>query len=283
MSSFIAYIRSFPPLRTIVGLLLWTAGLLILLSLWQWQLERLEWKRSLIDQHRYEASIAVLPELSPFNIKTSPVDKFILHKFVLNTDAQQISADKLILIGPRPKDDKPGLHVYYPIPIKDSDVVLISMIGWVAEDKKEDLKTILADTKLPSQITGYFVPESKSNAVKNKPKQDFWVKANIQDMADHYGYQALQSDEQKMIPDNLQSTPRAFFYIENNITSDLEPRLFRDITFKNNHAYYAQFWLSMSIAWSVIFIFAAFAPIIKETFIRKRQNNSAHNQDKDDA
>lgn len=279
MSSFIAYIRSFPPLRTVLGLLFWTMGLLILLSLWQWQLERLVWKKGLIEQHRYEESQAVLPELTPLNLKTSAPDKFFLHKYMMRTDGAEINPEQLIFVGPRPKKDKKGFHVYAPMTLEDSDIAVMTMIGWLPEEQKDELQTLISGKNWPINVTGYFVPDNQGNAVENRPDQGFWYKANIADMAGHYGYEVLKIKELDIFSDASKQTPLTFFYLENELVPSLEPRLYRDIILKNDHAYYATFWLSMSFAWTIIFIMAAFFPLIKETFIRKREDKETQSED----
>lgn len=283
MSQLISYLRSFPPIKTMFGLLLWAMGLIILLSLWQWQLDRLVWKRGLIEQHAFEESLTVLPELSPLNIKTSATDKFILKKYIVLSDKSKIEADKLIFVGPRPKNGVKGSHVYYPLPIENSRIAIITMLGWVANEDKEQLKQNLDNMSLPEKMNGYFVPNNPESGAQNFPKQNIWVSARISDMAKHFNLQVLKPETLDIFANAQKYSPAIFFYTETELSPKLKPRLYKDIEFRNDHAYYAQFWLTMSFAWTIIFLLAALWPIIRETLFEKSSagdDNTDNNKDK---
>jgi cytochrome oxidase assembly protein ShyY1 len=163
--------------------------------------------------------------------------------------------------------------------LANGEIAVITMIGWLPEDQKETIKTSMAAINWPTDVTGYFVPDNQGNAIENKPEQGFWYKASITDMARHYGFEVLQVKELDIFSGATKQTPRTFFYLENELIPVLEPRLYKDIVLKNDHAYYASFWLSMSFAWTIIFVIAAFIPIIKETFRRKHKEQDTDSEE----
>jgi len=264
------------------ALLLWAIGFLILLSLWQWQLDRLVWKKNLIEQHQNEQSQTVLSELSPFNLRSSAYNKFFLKKYMARIENAAIDSKNLIFVSPRPKDNVKGSHVYYPFTLKDSDIAVIAMIGWVSDENKNTLMTTLEGLTPPDIINGYFVPDNQGTGAENFPEQNIWTSARITDMAQYFGYDVINPSEIDIFSNTNISVPLTFFYIEDNLAPDLIPRLYKDIQLKNDHAYYAQFWLSMAMAWTIVFLLAALWPIIAETLLKKNEQEQEQEQEQEE-
>lgn len=251
--------------RAIAGLIFWAIGLLILVSLWQWQLDRLIWKQNLLNKLEIEETRPEQDQVSLDLLKSSAAEELFLKKFTALSSEATVNTDKLVFVGPRPKDDVPGFHLYAPLPLAEDNITLIAHLGWLPEYLKSDIEDALAQTNWPQDILGYFVMQDPSPIiqVKNFPDEEIWLRADIKDLSAYFGVQPTSTTDLDLFTEKPPTAP-AFFYVENIMAEGLEPFFYKDISFVNNHAQYARFWLLMSFAWTFIFLMAAVWPAVKD-------------------
>lgn len=272
MSDKLAKIANLMSFKTIIGLIFWAAGTTVLLMLWQWQMERLVWKENLLSMLEREEAREELPLVAGETVKTDRPQDLILKKFKAVPAAETIETDLLIFVGPRPKDGEEGAHLYAPLPVQDSNITLLAHLGWVAKAQQDEVKKALADTSWPAEVTGYFIPEHDSGIgnVKNFPDDNIWLRPDIKDFSDYYGLNVMTPGDLDIF-DDKRATPPLFYYVETQIAEEIEPQLYKNIELRNDHAYYAQFWLTLAFFWTIIFILAALWPTVKESLPARKK------------
>jgi surfeit locus 1 family protein len=153
--------------------------LAILLYLGTWQVLRMEWKESLIDEFTLRATAEAI---------TPPVaDKAAEMRYQrLEVSGVWLHEDEVQLTG-RLFEGTAGYHVITPMRLDDGRVLILNR-GWVSQDFRRPESrpssldsgrvSVEAILRLPFR-KGYFVPE-------NNPGQDDWFTLNIDDIAAHH-------------------------------------------------------------------------------------------------
>ncbi len=209
------------------GTILTLCGVAVLCTLGVWQLQRLEWKRGVLEA--IEASRNApepLPLLSLEDFESGPVYKrgHISGRFI---------KEKSFLLGPRTQDGKPGYHVIAPFALDGSGVVLVNR-GWIGLDKTPGA----LDWPAHSTLTGALrLPDSGNIFTPaNQPEKDVWYVIDR-------GEIAWAKDLHTLSP--------LMFYVESAEESPATNSLHN--LPNNNHLQYALFWFAMAAAMVAVY------------------------------
>lgn len=230
--------------KFIIGLVLWAVLLCLPLKLAEWQFERLIWKEKILQSIAQQS--AQSPKDNPITSELLSTDKPLRLIYQRGTLEEAALAAAPIFIGPRPKNDVQGFHVYAPV-ILGAEKTLITHLGWVAAKQKENLNQAL--TKQIGQtivLEGFFMPQSKPSqfSAKNFPEKNIWLAPNRDDFLTHYQLDKV-------------TTPPLLFYAsamtqESSALSALSHNRYSDLSLPNNHQQYAWFWSGLALLWVII-------------------------------
>lgn len=200
-----------------------------LVALGLWQMQRLEWKETLLA--KVEARMAMDPERIIDKIdapqdweyrRVSLYGKYVNHH--------------PLLIQPRTHKGQNGYHVIMPFDIYKGGIVFVNR-GWVPQDypiKKLNVpslrRTVEGVVQIPAK--GRFTPE-------NDPDKDYWYWADIAAMAKKAGIENPLPVLVTLPPQAEDVYPTGY-----EVTSNL----------RNNHRLYALFWFSMALVLVVVFV-----------------------------
>jgi surfeit locus 1 family protein len=208
---------------------------LTLLALGSWQLQRLQWKETVMQQ--YEEG-RVKPVLSINSLSTEEIQNLPYRRVTISGEFHH---DKEIHLGGRRRLGKTGYHLLTPMTLEDGRHFLVNR-GWIPFKKKEikdrpetveqeaaiDLQGVIRFPKPPNLITP-----------SNHPEKNFWFSVD---------YPALESfTELKLEPVVIELMNDEPDLKVLPIVSDGK-RVFR-----NDHLGYAITWFSLAIAAMVIF------------------------------
>ncbi len=207
-------------MKKVIGFLLFTVGLMSLLYLGSWQIQRLSWKKNIIAQLNIEYSQNPLEnsftftELTALDNQTTPIrygsvkGTFIHHH--------------TIRLGPKTQDGEIGDHVITPLKMK-SGYLLINR-GWTAKN------SVIEEPKGTIQLKGLIrKPEWNSFTPRNSPENDIWIRPDTKDIAQAKGISPISTVMLYMSEDR--------WY----------PR--------NKHRDYAVFWFTLAVIWSTLWLY----------------------------
>lgn len=210
-----------------------------MLTLGNWQLERLAWKTEIIQELDRVYNSSNLPLYSYGNIQAAHEEgRDVLYGHIKGVPLW----DKEILQGPQMKDRVMGFHVITPIRLKPNHYVLVNR-GWISQDDTAHLK----DKKSKSSImfSGLIrKPEWNKYTPENSPENEVWTKLDIDQIAQVKKLEnvlpyIMQTEKVSKVTDNVQTLDAKWY-----------PR--------NKHAQYATFWFSMAFIFVGFFIFYAY-------------------------
>lgn len=187
-----------------------------LLFLGNWQLQRLEWKESVL------ADIAKQEATDPM---TNALDLSNIQEFQRGFIEGRFMQAKPIRLAPRTHDGQVGYHLIQPFQTTDNDTLLVNM-GWVSNDEE----FVSFDTRL-TKIAGYMKsPDPKGQFTPaNFPDQNQWY---------FIDFDTIEKQTNLSIKDRI-------LYLESPV-SDI-PKTFVGLPKpRNNHAQYAAFWFGMA-------------------------------------
>lgn len=201
--------------------------LAVLLGLGIWQVQRLEWKKQLIEtvSIRMTQAAVPLPETAdnPDDWEYRPV-----------TMTGQYLHCHEFLIKPRTMDGKVGYHLVTPFRRLSGGHVFVDR-GFVSDDT-------LAGISRPqgiTQVSGIAVVPQKNNYTPaNVPEKDDWYWADIPAMTQAAG---ITSAAPLMV--QAQVNPSGAYPVPQKVAANI----------RNNHAQYALFWFSMAAVLLVIY------------------------------
>ena len=204
-------------------------GLVALVALGTWQLQRLTWKENLIE------SIDAARIATPV-----PLDAALGDFKRVHFKGTILEAASVCIFGTNSVGDV-GLFQLHPVRHDNGSVLLVNM-GWINRDKhcdryegsKEtvDIVGILRASQEPSRFTP---PHDVENRI--------WYLADLQEMRAYYDYPTL-------LP---------YFLDAVVLGDDVEPResLMR-LTLTNNHLQYAITWFSLAMTLLIIYVIFGF-------------------------
>lgn len=215
-------------------------GMIILISLGTWQLERLKWKEDLISKitNAYAQKSQLPIDLEA--IAASP-------EFTYGTLTGILKPDKAFLLGPpRIKNDIQGLDLIVPIEVKTrktTHTVLVNM-GWTSATLKDQPIYTLQDTKITfNGLLRFF--SWNAFTPPNNPQDDLWYRLDIPLISASKSLKNLYPAV--LVADHSNHKFDAAFFGDGRIAE------IRKLP-NNNHMQYALFWFAMAFALSTVYI-----------------------------
>ena len=204
-------------------------GVIILVSLGTWQLQRLAWKNDLIADLNtaYESENSAALDLE--NITTG--------EFTYGRVRGTFIPDKAILLAPRTRNKEIGSDLLVPLEIKNR--TLIINMGWTKYPLDElpihhlKNKSVRFEGLVRTPKWNSFTPE-------NVPEEDLWYKADLKEVAE---------------AKNLKN-PYPFVLRAEHASHKFDAAFPNNerLMPNNNHLQYALFWFSMALSLIVIYV-----------------------------
>jgi surfeit locus 1 family protein len=208
-------------------------ALLVLFGLGTWQVERLQWKQSLIRtlEERTSAAPIALPA------DASDIDTAEYHRVRL--EGEWLNSHELYLTG-QTYNGQAGWDVITPFRTKDGDVVLVDR-GWVPFDRKDPATRVQGQIEGPAVVEaiifrdlrrGYFQPD-------NEPGRNLWFFIDTQAMAKAAGLSGVK--------------PYVLAALRGPIPGGFPVGGELKVALRNEHLSYAITWYSLAIGLLVIY------------------------------
>lgn len=199
-------------------------GVVILVNLGIWQLNRLSWKESIITQ--IDQKIGDLPVSIPINYSPE-IDNY------LPVVSRGVIGNEFILYLTSQKFKGPGYRVISPFQFENRRVLVDR--GFVLVDRAEEIKSpgeveVLGNLHWPNEKDPWFTPE---------PEGRLWFAREVSEIAKVLGTEPLLViiDSISVQEDNIEPL---------KVTSEGIP---------NNHLEYAITWFGLAIVWCVMTFF----------------------------
>ena len=190
-----------------------------------WQLYRLDWKNSLINE------ITEGLNSEPILYSYSSVKNY--QRFILEGEFDY--SNQLYFYSLSTKSE-PGFDVFTPYKLKDGNFVLVNR-GWI---KKELKNKVEINQNQSSKIIGVAKTEFKINIFKpeNEPKNNIWFSINFDEFETQLGIKLN----------------KAIFYLDDKNINLPKPREI-NADLPNNHLKYALTWYSIAISILLYFLY----------------------------
>ena len=198
-------------------------GLIMLLGLGKWQVERLAWKNSLA------AEISESVAKSPIVIMPHEIESVQQYQSV-RVDGEFLPEELHVLHSL--KFYGPGFKLIKPFKLSSDEVILVDL-GFIKERNKLKERIILSNT-----ITGNILFPNETDSFTPGPnfERNIWFSRDLGAMANY-----LETIPVLIVLSNLVH--------EKIIATPLRPNLI------NNHLQYAFTWFSMAMAWGFMSIY----------------------------
>lgn len=203
-----------------------------MVTLGTWQLQRLEWKQTVIEKLNQQYAKADNPPiLSLKDINTSDDD------IIYGSVTGRFLHDKEILVGPKTHNDLIGFHVLTPL--KTIQGTILVNRGWINEADK----SLLPDARINQKITATGIiraPDWNKFTPNNNPESDVWTKLDV-----------AQIEKAK----SLQSLSKKILYLDHALSENEIIKLTHQKWYpRNKHKQYAIFWFSMAVIFLSFFL-----------------------------
>ncbi|MCB9977254.1 MAG: SURF1 family protein [Rhodospirillales bacterium] len=202
----------------------------LLFRLGFWQLERHEWKASLLKSldEAYAIDASAHPLLQ---IGARPED---LHEYERGYVEGEYLFDRKILLGPRLHDKAPGYHLL--VPLKIGGIILFVNRGWVPEGYSAE-----SDDSIRVRVTGLLRTPDRANfsVPLNNPEKNLWFRYDLEGFAKSRGISPV-------LPFVLYAETESFPADTPRESLSPLPQLSRP-QLSNNHLSYAFFWFTMGV------------------------------------
>lgn len=218
----------------------------VLVSLGNWQMQRLAWKEALIEA--VAARVNQTPQLVPATAESLSLN---LHeeeyrpytttgRFLHENEVQVYTA----LSSPKGTYSGAGYWVLTPLARDDGSIVIINR-GFVPQEKKDPASRAEGQVEGPVRVTGLLRLPEQANffTPANDPARNSWYRRDPQDIARAFGLK-------NVLPFMLDATGD---YRPDMLPQPNETRL----AFTNNHLGYALTWYGLAL--TLVGVFAAFA------------------------
>jgi surfeit locus 1 family protein len=232
--------------RSLLWPTIWAAlGLLLLLYLGTWQVQRLAWKEGLIAERN--ATLTAAPVALPKTLDEARALEF----HPVRAEGEFLNDHELYLNAQALKGDQ-GFHIVTPFRLTDGKIVFIDR-GFVPTDHKDPASRAAGQIAGTTTVTGLLrLPEPPGTFTPaNEVAKNSWFSIDLPAMAQAAGVGAAQP-----------------FYIDADKTPNPGgwPQGGQTITdLPNNHLQYALTWYALAVA--LIAIYIRFA-------IRRRRSNA---------
>lgn len=226
--------------KRVSGLSLWMTAcavpaLLVLIGLGIWQLQRLEWKQTLIAERTAQLT---LPRVEVSEVPAEGWQAFELRRVRVRGTFLH---DKSIEISSRSFGGRPGVHIVTPMRLADNGGFLLINRGWAPPENARRA----ADFHLPAgelQLTGILRAGSRSNdwVPDNEPANGIWFYADPPAMAASIGLPGGRPYLLEAVKDEARNS-----YPVGGQTVT---------TVRNNHLQYAITWFGLAVALIAIYV-----------------------------
>ncbi|KAF3215823.1 surf-like protein [Orbilia oligospora] len=230
-----------------LGLILLALIPLTAFALGTWQIQRLNWKTSLIARSEDRLSRPPLPLPPVLDVTALP-----------DFDYRRVATrgrflhDKEILLGPRLYDGENGYIVITPLDrsLDQASTILVNR-GWISKglaDRRKRRK-VGGERALPSGevlVEGLLREPPKKNSFTpdNKPEEGKWYFPDVKEMAGWTGAQEV------MVEETMDHTILA---IMDRQSKGIPIGRVPEVNLRNNHFQYIVTWYSLGIATSIMF------------------------------
>jgi surfeit locus 1 family protein len=214
---------------------LWSAlGLVLLLGLGTWQVQRLGWKEGLIAQRN--AALAAVPVPLPKTLDAARALEF----HPVRADGEFLNDHEIYLNAQSLQGDQ-GFHIITPFRLADGTILMVDR-GFVPTDKQAPATRAAGEIAGPTSVTGLLrLPEPPGwFTPPNEPQKNSWFSVDLPAMAKAAGVGSA-------LP----------FYLDAGKAPNpggwpLGGQTITDLP--NNHLQYAATWYSLAVALVVIYI-----------------------------
>jgi surfeit locus 1 family protein len=211
-------------------------GLILLIGLGVWQVQRLHWKEGLIAQR--DAAVAAAPVAPPQTVAEARGLEF--HHIVAQGTFQN---DKELFLAASSDEGESGYQVITPLVMTDGRTMFVNR-GFVPLELKNRTKREAGEFSSPQRVAGlmrippatkpsFFLPD-------NRPDLNLWFWVDLPAMARHDGVA-------ETVPFYIDAdkTPNPGGWPKGGITR---------LELPNDHLQYAITWFSLAIALAVIYV-----------------------------
>ncbi|KAH7886146.1 SURF1 family-domain-containing protein [Phlebopus sp. FC_14] len=204
-------------------------------ALGTWQMQRLQWKVSLIDE--LEEKLQREPILLPKRINVSVIPNFVYRRVLLRGRWDHAHT---MLLGPRVREGSHGYHVITPLVRSDGSTVLVDR-GFIAKDFAE---TYDRSEEAEVEVQGMLRTSHRRNSFTpdNRPVEGAWYWADIDAMAEYAGGEAsgVQPVFIEQIFDGHASD------VASNLSKGVPVGRTAMVDLRNSHLSYVITWYSLS-------------------------------------
>jgi surfeit locus 1 family protein len=194
-------------------------GLLLLLLLGAWQLQRLAWKEGLLRD--ISSSLNSVPAKLPLKPETS------VHNYFMTFTSGKIQSESVHVLTSK-KQAGPGFKVISPLILADGRSILIDRGFIIEKDKNQKF-----EIREFNEIVGYLLWPNETDHFTPEPnlERNIWFARDLNKMADF-----LETERILLVATSI-NQDKSF-----QISAP-------DITIPNNHLQYAITWFLMAILW----------------------------------
>jgi len=209
---------------------------LVCLGLGVWQLERLEWKTSLIAERRAAVHAATVP------VPKAPEEANRLEFHPVVAEGVFLNDKEIYLGAASPSGGPPGFQVLTPLRLADGRIVFVNR-GFIPSALKDPEKRSAGQLTGPVRVAGLLrLPHGRPGWLvpDNRPDLNYWFWVDLPAMAEATGL----SDIAPFYID-ADATPNPGGWPKGGVTR---------IDLPNDHLQYAITWFALAVAAIVVYI-----------------------------
>jgi surfeit locus 1 family protein len=211
-------------------------GVLILLGLGIWQVQRLQWKEGLIAQR--DAAVAAAPIAPPQTLAEARADEF--HHV---TAEGQFANDKELFLAAASEGGGSGYQVLTPLRLADGRTIFVNR-GFIPLELKDRAKREAGEPSGAVRVTGLLrVPPAAKPSFflpDNRPALNLWFWVDLPAMA-----QAADVPDALPYYIDADATPNPGGWPKGGVTR---------LELPNDHLQYAITWFALAVALVVIYV-----------------------------
>jgi len=217
-------------------------GVLFLIGLGVWQLDRLAWKEGLIAERQAQSQAAAIP------LPASDTDPATLN-FRHAVATGSFDNTKELLLAARSLNGNPGYHVVTPFHVDDGRVLLVDR-GWIPIERKDPAKRAEGQIEGHTAIDGLIRLPRAQNWLEpdNEPQNAIWFWVDLPAMGAEIGV-----PPERLAPFFLEAGPAenpGGFPIGGQSRTELP----------NDHLQYAITWFALAVGLIGVWFFFCWRP-----------------------
>ncbi|KAI0319762.1 mitochondrial protein required for respiration [Amylostereum chailletii] len=215
-------------------------------TLGTWQIQRLKWKVSLIDE--LTEKLQREPMSLPNKVNTAVIPDFLFRKVVVRGRWDHARS---MLLGPRVRDGSHGFHLITPLIRENGTTVLVDR-GFVSDEHANDKNRSKAGDEGLVEVLGMLrASQARNNFTPdNHPEKGEWYWADVDAMVAYAGGDS--ANVQPVFIEELFEghAGDASWRVSHGIPVGKPPI----VDIRNSHASYAVTWYSLSAFTTVMFV-----------------------------